>query len=177
MPIELDNNPGHEQLPTLKIPDVGDSITGHIIDTNTVDLKNFDTRETETYADGNPVKQKVITLIVHSTTGGAKAREDGNDIAATPGLHAVIFTGKGGFYGYREGLQAHGPVQVGDILTWSTDSEDPPKQKGFNGFKRRSYTFARNTDPQAVAAAETAHLARKDPITIEDGVNPNEEPF
>lgn len=177
MTIELEDDHTGPALPSLKIPEVGDTITGVIVDTNTIDVRNFDTGEIETFDDGNPKKQKVVTVIVQSAEGGAKARLDGDDLAPPVGELATIFTGYAGFYAYREGVQALGrAVRVGDLLTWSTDEEKPPKKKGFNPFKVRSYTFTDNPDAGSIAEAERMHLDRKERIDA-DSDGHSEDPF
>ena len=187
MPIELQDDT-RESLPALKLPDVGDAAVFHIVDVGEAEIRNFDTGDAETWPDGNKKMQKVITAQLVSTVGGAKAGTNDDPVDLTPGLICTIWTGASGSYHWREAVKAfrkasgRGPA-VGDVVRWCLEREEPAKQRGMNPHKVRTFTIR---EPKAdegagVTAAERAHHARRDVVTLDDApapaYDPNEEPF
>ena len=187
MPIELQDDT-RESLPALKLPDVGDTAIFHIVDVGEAEIRNFDTGEAERWPDGNTKMQKVITAMLISSTGGAKAGTRDEPIDPQPGEVYTIWAGASGSYHWREGVKAfrkasgRGPA-VGDVVKWTLEREEPAKQRGMNPHKVRTFAIREPKADEAagVKAAENAHLARRETITVDDApapaYDPDSEPF
>jgi hypothetical protein len=178
MPIELQDDT-RESLPALKLPNVGDAAVFHIVDVGEAEIRNFDTGEAETWPDGNKKMQKVITALLISSAGGAKAGTRDEPLTPTPGEVYTIWAGASGSYHWREGVKAfrkkenRGPA-VGDVVKWELEREEPAKQRGMNPHKVRTFAIrAPKADEMAgVKAAEAAHMARTTPTVVDDAPAP-----
>ena len=174
MPIELTDDT-REPTPSLKLPNVGDSAVFHLVDANDVEIRNFDTGLPETYPDGNPKMQKVLTVQLVSASGTAIAGTRDEPITPTPGELYSVWCGASGSWAWRQAVKAlrqaegRGPA-VGDVIKWELEREEPAKQRGMNPRKVRTFAI-RPPKPDEVAglkAAETAHMARTQPTPLED---------
>ena len=187
MPIPIADDT-RESIPALKLPGVGDAAVFHIVDVGEAEIRNFDTGEAETWPDGNKKMQKVITAQLVSTSGGAKAGTRDEPIDPQPGEVYTIWAGASGSYHWREAVKAfrnasgRGPA-VGDVVRWCLEREEPAKQRGMNPHKVRTFAIREPKADEApgVTAAEKAHQARREVITVDDApapaYDPNEEPF
>lgn len=189
MPIELSDDT-RETLPSLKLPEVGDTAIFHLVDIDEAEIRNFDTGQAETWPDGNTKMQKVITAQLISATGTAAAGTRDEPVDPTPGDVYTIWCGASGSYHWREAVKALRKKEgrwpaVGDVVKWTLEREKPAKTKGMNPHKVRTFTIRPPKPDEApgVAAAEKAHLAPRqaspEPITLNDerAYDPNEEPF
>lgn len=187
MPIELQDNT-RASLPSLKLPSVGDAAVFHIVDVGEAQVIDFDTKEPETWPDGNVKMQKVITAQLISTVGGVKAGTNDDPVDPTPGLICTIWTGTSGSYHWKQAVKAfrktsgRGPA-VGDVVRWHLEREEPAKRSGANPHKVRTFSIRepKSEEAAAVAAAEKAHQARREVITVDDApapaYDPAEDPF
>jgi hypothetical protein len=185
MPIELQDNT-RTSLPALKLPDVGDTAIFHIVDVGEAQIIDFDTKEPETWPDGNVKMQKVITAQLISAAGNVKAGTNDEPVDPTPGLICTIWAGASGSYHWREAVKAlrkaegRGPA-VGDVVKWHLEREEPAKKRGANPHKVRTFAIRppKADEMAGVKAAEAAHMARTQPIVVDDAPAQdwNEEPF
>lgn len=192
MPIELGD--ARVSDPTIKTLDIGDEAVGHIVNTEKVAAYDFDSGERKLSKKGNPLDQQKITIMLVSTAGeGVAAGTRSEPVDPTPGEVFTIWSGVGGLFEWRDGVQAflkkHGrQVSVGDVVRWRLDREDEPKKPGYNGQKHRSYTIRPPKDDEAAAVArcETLYRERSTPATtltdepVGDADNwddPDEMPF
>lgn len=187
MPIELQDNT-RTSLPALKLPDVGDTAIFHLVDLSEAQIIDFETKEPETWDNGDIKMQKVLTAQLISATGNAKAGTNDDPIDPTPGLICTIWCGASGTYHWKVAVKAfrkaegRGPA-VGDVVKWHLEREEPAKKRGANPHKVRTFTIRapKPDELTGVAAAEKAHQGRREPVTLDDGAAPaydsNEEPF
>lgn len=119
--------------PQAYFPEVGDSIVVGIVDVGQYQQRDMKTGDPKHWTDGSPVMGKVITGMVVSTTGTAcSGGEKSGAHPVNPGDLVRFFAEGGKHYTYRDALNAHGIVSVGDVMLWRRDEDKPPAQRGHN---------------------------------------------
>lgn len=125
--------------PQAFFPEVGDSIVVGIVDVGEYQQKDYDTGEMKFWPNGGKVMGKVVTGMVVSLTGstGAGGVKSGTHEIA-PGDLVSFWCEGGKFFTYRDAVNAHGTVSVGDVMFWRRDEDEPPKKRGHD--PRKVYT-------------------------------------
>lgn len=115
--------------PAVKFPEVGTSVVVGIVNVDEYHQHNID-GVAQTWSDGTPKMGKRVTGLVVSgdaTVGGP----DGDEPVKAGDL--VTFYCEGGrHYTWRDAVAEAGEVNVGDVMKWTFDHEEPAKQRGFN---------------------------------------------
>ena len=124
-----------------KFADHGDSITGHIVDLDLRQQRDFDSGEPVFWPDGSPKPELVITL--------ATAESDGGDDDGQRNLYARGQM----FAAIRAAVKKAGvsKPETGGTLTVTYDSDGEPRKKGYRGAKLYSAVYVA---PAAVALEE-----------------------
>jgi hypothetical protein len=107
--------------PSAKFEDIGATVTGEILDAEVRDQTNFTTNEVETWPDGKPKKQVVITL---------QTEEIDPEIDDDDGVRRVF--AKNQMLSELRKAVGKGGIEVGGKLWIKFDSEGVAKTKGFN---------------------------------------------
>lgn len=121
--------------PAAYFPAVGDSIVVGIVNVTEYQQRDYDTGALKTWPDGGKVMGKCVTGLVVSTTGStAKGTEKSNEPVNAGDL--VTFWCEGGkHYTYRDAIKAHGNVNLGDLMQWRRDADEPAKNSRHNDRK------------------------------------------
>lgn len=116
--------------PAVKFPQVGASVIVGIVNVEEYQQHNID-GVAQTWSDGSPKLGKRITgLVVKSE--GATVGGDSGDIPANPGDLVTFYAEKGKHYTWSDAVKSAGGVDVGDVMLWKFDREEPPSQRGYN---------------------------------------------
>lgn len=165
--------------PALKLPDVGDAVVVAIAHEEQTPLYEFRTDGQKIRArtqDGKERNQLRLTVVVVS--GKAVTGEALEPVA--PGEEAVIFLSGHNWFNYIEASKRLGGVNVGDVMQWKYDRDEPGK--GLQPKKVRGTTLrhAKPEEAETVAKCEAIYrritstpLAAAAPAELED----DEEPF
>lgn len=117
-------------VPAVKFPNTGDKVTVGIVDVQQYQQRTLD-GELKTWDDGGPkMGKRVIGLVVAAKNATLKENDEDRPVAQDD---LVAFYCEGGrFFTWKEALKEHGPVNVGDIMEWTFDREEPASKKGYN---------------------------------------------
>lgn len=121
--------------PSAYFPAVGDSIVVGIVDVNEYHQRDYNTDELKYWPDGGKVMGKVVTGLVVSTTGTtAGGSEKANGPIGSGDL--VTFWCEGGkFFTYRDALNEAGSIDIGDVMLWTREKDEPTTNPKHNDRK------------------------------------------
>jgi hypothetical protein len=124
--------------PAAYFPAVGDSIVVGIVDVGDYHQRDYTSGELKFWPDGGKVMGKVVTGLVVSfdgTTGSGS--EKANGPVAVGDL--VTFWCEGGkFFTYRDALNDAGSIEIGDVMFWRREADEPSSNPRYND--RKVYT-------------------------------------
>jgi hypothetical protein len=115
--------------PAIKFANVGDNAVLGIANVEERQSRDFDSGDLLTWDDGTPRMHPVITAIVVTAQGGYTGSDD-DPSGVQPGDVVTIHAEGGRWYAYRDARKEHGTVNVGDVMKWTFESEEPPKKRG-----------------------------------------------
>lgn len=127
--IQLDT-PTTGGPPAVKFPEVGTSVVVGIVNVDEYHQHNID-GVPQTWSDGTPKMGKRVTGLVVSSEGATVGGDHGDQPAA-PGDLVTFYCEGGRHYTYRDAVAEAGGVNVGDVMLWKFDHEEPAKQRGYN---------------------------------------------
>ena len=118
--------------PAVKFPEVGTSVIVGIVNVDEYHQHNID-GVAQTWSDGTPKMGKRVTGLVVS--GDATVSGPDGGAVVQPGELVTFYCEGGRHYTWRDAVAEAGGVNVGDVMRWTFDHEEPPKQRGFNARK------------------------------------------
>ena len=136
--IQLDA-PSSGGPPAARFNTVGDSVVVGITNVSDYQQHNFDTKEAMFWDDGKPRMGKVVTGLV-VTSDGAMVIEGDAERPAVAGDLVSFWCEGGKWFTYRDAVKASGGINVGDVMRWVRDADEPPKTRG--AFPAKKYTGA-----------------------------------
>jgi hypothetical protein len=116
--------------PAVKFPEVGTSVVVGIVNVDEYHQHNID-GVAQTWSDGTPKMGKRVTGLVVASEGAVVGGERG-DQPVQPGDLVTFYCEGGRHYTWRDAVAEAGGVNVGDVMRWAFDHEEPAKQRGFN---------------------------------------------
>jgi hypothetical protein len=130
MATVLDDGP-KEGLPSIKFTTVGQQVIGMVVDRKEVPLYAFDPSakgnkgaQLVSKDTGKPRTQECITVIVMEKTT-AVVRGDNGDAPPEVGSLVNLFIGKQHRWNYIQAKEAHGALNVGDVIKWKFTKTEP----------------------------------------------------
>ena len=125
MPIQVDT-PTASGPPAVKFGDVGSYVNIGIVNVEEVQSRDYDTGDAEVWPDGKPKMHPRITGIVVAAKD-VQVGPRGEERPVEVGELVSIYAQGGRIYTYREAKKAHGNVEVGDVMQWKFDREEPAR--------------------------------------------------
>lgn len=134
-----------------------------------VDVTPYQQRTIEgdplTWADGTPKMGKAITGLVvsaHNTARGTENKQP-STTDVQPGDLVRFYAEKGRHYTWKDAVDAHGTVNVGDVMKWERLDDKPPTNRAHNPQKVYKATLRapKASDGDLVDRCVAAHQALK----------------
>ena len=176
MPISLEQ----PAIPSVKLRNIGDEVVIAIAHAKVVPWREYGTNNVKVGADGKPRTQDCVTGIVVRGTG-VVTRNDQDEVVK-PGEEVAIYLAGHNRWEYIEAKRKLGGLNVGDVLQWKYD-RDEPSQSG-NPKKVRTCAMRRAKPEEAatVAACEALYSRLTLAATVLESVatvpvEDDEEPF
>lgn len=161
--------------PALKLPEVGDAVVVAIAHEEMVPLYQFrrdgGPKVRATTQDGKERNQLKLTVVVVS--GKAVTGENLEPVA--PREEAVIYLAGHNWFSYIEASKKLGGVNVGDVLKWKYDRDEPGK--GAEDKKMRVSTVRHATPDEAQVVAQCEDIYRRLTSTPLTSATPESGPF
>lgn len=153
MPIELDET--RDNFPSIKLREVGDSVTVAVADKVVVPWLEFGTDRPKIGNDGKRRTQERVAVIVIEGHGAVYV-ENERDQLVRPGMEATIYLAGHHRWerveAYRRDLDGR-PVRVGDVWRWTFDRTERSTVAGLNDKRVRTLQVR---DPRPDEAEQTA---------------------
>lgn len=186
MGITVDT-PGTGGPPALKFGDVGDYVTLGIVNVEDVQSRDYDTRELEFWDNGDPKTHPRITGLVINHKGALIGTDD-DQRPVEVGEVVSLYAHGSRFYTWRDAKKGHGPVDVGDVVRWTFDHTEAPRNPRFKGNPVKVFVAklrkAEAKDGDLVERCEAAYWSLKERVPVDAvGATPwapvygDEEPF
>ena len=166
--------------PALKLPDVGDAVVVAVAYEETVPLYEY--REdgqkiralTQDKKERNQLRLSVVVISGKAITGK-------EDEPVAPGEEAVIFLSGHNWFSYIEASKKLGGVNVGDVMQWKFDREEPGKGREPKKIRATTLRHAKPEEAETVAKCEAIYRRiTSTPLTSAAPVadfEDDEEPF
>ena len=147
MGISLDE--GFAKLPHVKLPAIGDWVSGHIIDMERTKIKQKNTL--------------IVTLMAKDSSAGALAKLGPDEQPIEPGEEVQIFVDGQTYHWWIEAKRNHPSLEVGDVLRWKFECTRPNDNPAHSEYRDRKFAFRKpNEDEKSlVVACESAHRDRR----------------
>lgn len=174
MAIPLSN----KTAPSLKLPNLGDTVVVAIAREETVPLYEYRTDGAKIRAktrDGKERNQLRLAVVVMS----GKAVTGETLEAVPPGDEAVIYLSGHNWFSYIESTKALGGVNVGDVLQWKYERDEPGSGGVDKKIRAATLRHARPDEAEVVAQCEAIYR-RLTATPLESATAPvddDEEPF
>lgn len=135
-------------LPFVKLPDVGDWLSGHIYNMEQKNAIDQETKKPKLKDNGEPRKVLILSIIVAKFSDGALLSSNGENFTPTVGTEARIFIEGATWQWWIEAKKNH-KVEVGDVVRWKFDDITPNRKPAQNDFKNRRFTLRKPTEEEA----------------------------
>ncbi len=186
MGITLDT-PGTGGPPALKFGDVGSYATLGIVNVEEGQSRNYDTGDPEFWDAGKPKMHPRITAIVVDHAGASVGKDDEERPVEVGELVSLYVQGSR-IYTWREAKKEHGAVEVGDVMRWTFDRTDAPRNPRFKGNPVKVFVAKlrkpASKDGDLLERCEAAYYQLRDRVALEPAGAPapgpsygDEEPF
>jgi hypothetical protein len=138
MSIPLDT-PSSGGPPAVKFPTVGANVVVGICDAKDYQQHDITTGSPMTWSDGKPKMGKLVVGLVVSAEGATV--KDGSEERPVAAGELVSFWCEGSrWFPWRDAVKAAGGANVGDVMRWAFDREEPAQRAGFS--PRKVYSAA-----------------------------------
>jgi hypothetical protein len=132
--IQLDT-PTQSGPPAAYFPSPGDSIVVGIVNVTDYQQRDYDTGDLKTWPDGGKVMGKCITGLVVSTSGDTAKGTSKAHEPVSPGDLVTFWAEGGKHYTYRDAVKEAGSVNVGDVMQWKRENDEPASNSRYNDRK------------------------------------------
>lgn len=157
---------GGSDTPSVRLPNIGDSIVFALYDVEEIPLTDFETGEVVLNDQGKERTQKLIFGIV---TDPGTAEVGADRLPAAIGDRVCVYAGRGTLWEWVEALKelkettGTDGVGLGDRIRFYFDREEPSTKRGLNPRKIRTFAIrkAQAGEEDMIAKCKQAHLERK----------------
>jgi hypothetical protein len=171
MPIDLEEE--RQISPTVKLPNVGDSITGAIVHKQQRDVIDPQTGEKKLKPDGKPKQMLILTILVKDSNG-AQVGKSGEWRSPEPGETARLFVEGGTWHWWIEATRNH-HLQVGDVVRWYFECERENPNPAQSDYKDRKFLVRKPKPGEENQTAECERLYQETQATQAPAVPPVSE--
>lgn len=134
--IQLDNAGTASGPPAANLTAPGSSIVVGIVNVDDYQQRDFDTGDLLFWDDGKPKMGKVVTGLVVRAEGVTNGTDDDAN-ETQPGDLVSFWCERGKWFTYRDAVKAAGGINVGDVMKWTREADEPPTRKG--AYPRKVY--------------------------------------
>jgi hypothetical protein len=157
-----------EVLPSVRLPNVGDYVTGHLIHLDMRDEIDVDTKQVKLNDAGKPKKVQIVSIMITDASDGALIGSGDDLRQPMSGDEARIFV-QGGTWKWWIEAKSSIQLEVGDVLRWKFESVTPNPNKRHSDFKDRKFMIRK---PRPEEADGVAHCEGRYREIVAAAANP-----
>lgn len=148
-----------ELLPVVRLPAVGDFVTGHLIHIKKGIDKDQQTGKPKLKANGEAKQVQILTVLITDFSDGAEVGLGDSYDTPQAGVLARIYVQGGTWNWWIEAKKQVECVEVGDVLRWKFESVTPNPNRQQSDFKNRKFSLRKPKPSEAdlVSQCEARH--------------------